>query len=330
MYTHILVPLDGSALGERALPVALALAQRSGARIELVHAHERNIFPRGAPMYDTRLDNEFEAEMRRELEQLAERLHSTSRLPVSTTLLGGRVTRMFRDHVATSGADLMVMTTHGYGGLSRAWLGSVSDHLVRHSNVPVLLVRPGAEGSGPTTELLFRRILVPLDGSPIAETAVDHAVTLGTPGETEYTLLQVVIPPATAGASSPYPLTREPIDRGDLQRRQHEAEAYLDRVRCELTESGFVTKTAVVVHHQIARGILEHAHAYDADLIALVTRGRGAMPRGLLGSVAEKILRAARTPLLLYHPPSADDERRLSRAEEARGAESTSDAPTAA
>lgn len=304
MYTSILVPFDGSAFGERALPIALALAQRSGARIELVHAHERNLYPSGAPMYDAQAEDEFTAGMQKSLESLADRLRLKTALTVTTKFLEGRVTHTLREYLLSSGADLVVMTTHGYGGLSRAWLGSVADHLVRHSNIPVLLVRPGAAGA--SGEPLFRRILVPLDGSPVAEAALDHAVMLGTPGATEYLLLEVVVPRPIA--AYPYPTNLTATDQGDLERRQVDARTYLERVRMEFRSSGFEAKADVVVHRQVARGILEQARAYGADLIALSTHGAGVMSRLLLGSVADKILRAAKTPLLLYHPPRTSGE----------------------
>lgn len=304
MYTFILVPFDGSAFGERALPIALALGQRSGARIELVHAHERNLYPSGAPVYDPRLDEEFRTRMQKELESLADRLRKKTGLAITTRFLEGRVADALREYLASSGADLVVMTTHGYGGLSRAWLGSVADHLVRHSNVPILLVRPGAIGA--SEEPLFRRILVPLDGSSVGEAALDHAVMLGTPGATEYLLLEVVVPRPIA--AYPYPTNLTAADEADLGRRQTEARAYLERVRTEFLSSGFATRCEVVAHRQVARGILEAARAYGTDLIALSTHGRGAVSRLLPGSVADKILRAATTPLLLYHPPRASGE----------------------
>ena len=306
MYTFILVPLDGSAFGERALPIAVALAQRSGARIELVHAHERNVYPSGAPMYDPKLDDEFTAGMQKSLESLADRLRRKTGLTITTKFVEGRVTHTLREYLASSGADLVVMTTHGYGGLSRAWLGSVADHLVRHSNIPVLLVRPGAAAAGVSGEPLFRRILVPLDGSPVAEAALDHAVMLGTPGATEYLLLEVVVPRPIA--AYPYPTNLTAIDRADLERRQIDARTYLERVRMEFRSSGFDAKCDVVVHRQVARGILEYAATHGADLIALSTHGGGVMSRLLFGSVADKVLRAAKTPLLLYHPPSIGEQ----------------------
>ena len=304
MFTSILVPLDGSAFAERALPVALALARRSQARIELVHVDDPRIYASGAPIPDPRLDNETRTALHHALAALAGQLAARHASQISFTCLEGPVARTLEQYIAASGPDLVVMSTHGDSGLSRAWLGSVADHLVRRSSVPILLVRPGATGAA-HGEPLFRRILVPLDGSTLAEQALEHAVTLATPGETSFTLLQVVVPmPVLA---QPYPATTLPIDREDLERREREVQTYLERLRGELAENGFDAAATVLAHRSIARGILEYVRKHEVDLIVLATHGRGGVARLLLGSVADKVLRGARTPLLIYHPARTED-----------------------
>ena len=94
-------------------------------------------------------------------------------------------------HARASHAQLVVLTTHGRGGFERAWLGSVADEMSRVSPVPILLVRPEpAKAPG-----RFRRILVPLDGSPLAEAILDHAIRIARlEPEAEIVLLDVVQP----------------------------------------------------------------------------------------------------------------------------------------
>lgn len=258
-------------------------------------------------MHDPRLDDEFTVEMRRALEDVAERARSRTGLTIVARLLEGPIGKALHDCAAERGADLIVMTTHGYGGISRAWLGSVADYLVRHANVPVLLVRPGAEGADAGREPLFRHILVPLDGSTTAESALDNAVMVGAPGETEYTLLHVVVPSVSGGhpSAGQNPRQDRAIDRLAVERREREARVYLDRLRKELEESGCIAKVEVITHWQIARGILEHARSSGSDLIALTTHGRGGSVSAVLGSVGDKLLRGAKTPVLLYHPPQS-------------------------
>ena len=303
MYTSILVPLDGSAFAERALPVAIALAHRSAARLSLVHVDEPHDWPSAAPPTGPRLETETGPGIHGALDALADRIRAQRGIETGVTCLEGSAAPALARHVAASGADLVVMPAHGSGGLSRAWLGSVADHLVRHSSVPVLLVRPGATGTS-RGEPLFRHILVPLDGSSLAERALEHAVTLASPGETEFTLLQVVFPESVP--VPPYAVTWA-VDRADLARRMREGMTYLERPRADLAENGFTATAQVVGNRSIARGILDYARKHAVDLIALATHGRGGVGRLLMGSVADKILRGVRTPLLIDHPPGTED-----------------------
>lgn len=304
MYSSLLVPLDGSPQSERALPVALALARRSAATVELVHVHELPTVPGLAPMYDTRFDAEMREEMRAELEATAERLRQTTDVPVRTTFLDGPIVATLEAHAADSRPELIVMTTHGRGGLSRLWLGSVADALVRRAGVAVLLVRGEGAPVDDAAKPVFRHVLVPLDGSPLAEAVLDHARCLVAPGATTYTLLTVVVPRFIA--ARPYPGMSTPVDRDDLEQRRHQAQTYLDRIAAELRRSGATVATRVAVHAQAAQGILETAAAEGVDLVALATRGRGAIPRLVLGSVADKVVRGAETSALVLRPADAE------------------------
>jgi nucleotide-binding universal stress UspA family protein len=304
MFTSILVPLDGSSFAERAIPVAVALARRTRARIELVHVNDPRVYPSGVPMPDRRFDNELRSGVHDALDSLARRLSAGRAGEITVTYLDGAIAPSLEQYIVASGPDLVVMSTHGAGGVSRLWLGSVADHLVRHSSVPVLLVRPGATGAT-RGEPLFRHILVPLDGSTLAERALEHAVTLATPGETTFTLLRVVVPVSVA--SQPYVGDGVAINRENMELREHDAKAYLDRLRGDLSENGFETATSILSHWAIASSVLQYAAEHNVDLISVATHGRGGVARVLLGSVADKILRGAETPLLIYHPAPADD-----------------------
>ncbi len=307
MFTRILVPLDGSDFGDSALPLAAALARRSEAALELVHAHEHSVYATGAPVYDPRLDDELKVGMQNRFAKTRERVEAYLMRETRLTWLEGPVAGTLAEHVAESGADLVVMATHGRGGLSRALMGSVADHMGRHSPAPVLFVRPSASGIIWRGEPLLRRIVIPLDGSELAECVIDQAVMLATPGETELLLLQVVAPFDLA--SHPYITASIALDEDYVDRRQRAAETYLEGVARELRSNGFATTIRVTAHEQVADGILGYAEHADADLIALATHGHGAVARLLLGSVADKVLRAATIPLLMFRPSPDDIER---------------------
>lgn len=185
MYTLIVVPIDDSDFGRQALPLALALARRSGADVHLVHVREPVVRPQGGPMFDTRLDDDLQEEMRSEVTALAAWHARESALLVDANFITGPVVAALQPFLAANGHDLVVMMTHARGGVSRALLGNVADGIVRHTSIPLLLMRSGTEVPTQLAEPLFRHILVPLDGSAMADEVLDRVVSLGTPDVTD-------------------------------------------------------------------------------------------------------------------------------------------------
>ena len=190
------------------------------------------------------------------------------------------------------------MATHGLGPLSRFWLGSVADALVRTATVPLLLLRPSEQPPPAAIAPPFRHMMIPLHGSDLAEQALDPALQLGRLMEADYTLLRVVKPVvmlahlewlALSGTNET--LTRQALD---------EAQAYLDRIADRLRGQGLTVQTRTVFHTYPADVILEEAR--EADVIGLATHGRGRFRRLLLGSVADKVLRGGTTPMLVCRP----------------------------
>lgn len=312
MHPSIVVPLDGSPFGKRALPAALALARRDGAPVHIVHVHERPLdeTPGGyAGMgqgYDPRLYEELRQAMRTDLIALAARLTRETSLPVDAEFLDGAVVPTLGQYLDDRRPALAVMMSHGSGGLKRAWLGSVADGLIRHASVPLLLLRSGAEWPGNLTEPLFRSVLVPLDGSTLAEAVLDHVVNLGTSSATVFTLLTVVVAPSLA--DFPAYATESSSVRSDIARQRDVALAHLNRVAERLRQQGARVEPRVVEHPRAAEGILNEAEAHQADMIALATHGRGGAARFFLGSVADKVVRGAEVPVLVYHPDRASVE----------------------
>src|SRR5689334_21271181 len=144
MVQSILVPLDGSAFGEQALPLALAVARRAGAVVQLVHVHVSlmPMYGENVVAYENVQDEVLKRREQAYVLRVVERLRAETDVPVSGTFLGGGVAEALREHAVATGVVLVIMTTHGRGPLARFWLGSVADELVRKMPVPVLLVRP--------------------------------------------------------------------------------------------------------------------------------------------------------------------------------------------
>src|SRR5437870_9682 len=120
MFQTILVPLDGSTFGEYALPLALGLARRAGARVRVVHVHETVVlaYADTAVGWDATLDEALQARERTYLEQVMQRLHSATTVPATAALVEGPVADGLVQEAQAAGADLVVLTTHGRGPLA--------------------------------------------------------------------------------------------------------------------------------------------------------------------------------------------------------------------
>jgi nucleotide-binding universal stress UspA family protein len=312
MYRSILVPLDGSPASEHALPIAYDLARRSDALLRLVHVHvmysAAPIYVEGMPVIDEQMQSLGKAHERAYLERMRDRLVAESNLRVGIALLDPAeaenpdqtVPQMLASYAAASDTDLIVMTTHGRGGLARFWLGSVADALVHISTTPMLLVRPDDDTAAVEHPPAFRRILLALDGSALAEQILEPALALGRLTQAAYTLLHVV-EPHTLVPSAPF-TTPTDFDAEDTQRRQFESQRYLERIARRLRGAGATVSVDVRVAEQAALAILNAAREHQADLVAIATHGRSGLARLLLGSVADKVVRGTTLPVLLWRP----------------------------
>src|SRR5688572_10991815 len=183
MVRSILVPVDGSPSAEQALALAARLAARDGARLDLVLVTER-ISPLemalGAPVPEPRLDYALRQERLVYVTDLAKRIERDQSVRATANISEGPVADTLARLVGEGDTDLVMMTTHGPGGMSPTWLASTADALVSRVDIPVLVVRP-SEGREPQIEAAFppRRVLVPLDGSELAESVLDAAVAVG-------------------------------------------------------------------------------------------------------------------------------------------------------
>jgi nucleotide-binding universal stress UspA family protein len=306
----ILVPLDGSPFSEHALPAAVGVARRTGATLELVRVHEpvMPVVPgqlaavpvtpvASASAFDPRLEENHRRADESYLQSTAARITVESGLNARITLLDGLPGEALAARVTERGADLIVMTTHGRSGLSRLWLGSVAEGLVRHVTVPVLLVKPG-ERKPDASARAFRRVLIPLDGSPLSESIMEPAIEVAG-AEVKYSIVRVSEPvgsPSVAGFGA------AAVAREEAEQMEHQINAYLDSVAERLRARGLDVERRPLLHVHAASAILHAAAEIGADLIAMATHGRGGLRRLLLGSVADKVLRGADTIVLLYRP----------------------------
>lgn len=293
MYRSILVPIDGSKLAERALSIAIPLAEQHGARLILLHAHEpitvMNMVAAGVPFNDTALDETMRTDARAYVDKLAKRTRRLTTAPVEGVFRDGAVASTLVAYAAESDVGLIVMSTHGRGGFQRFWLGSVTDAVLRQVTVPVLLVR----GTRTVAKRIlgtppFVRAVVPVDGSARAEEALSAAKALFGKAQARITLVHVLHPmSAVAGMN----LKRDP-----------EAEVvrdYLEPLARRTASETLEVRHEVKIDAHVARVLLAAAEAHDADLIAIAGQGLGGVQRLLVGSVADKLIRSAAVPVLM-------------------------------
>jgi nucleotide-binding universal stress UspA family protein len=296
MSRHVMVPLDGSRFAETAIPAALRLTEATGCCLELVMVQELG------PVFAMEAwEAAYPEAARTYLNDVVARLSNGSQRDIKTTVLVGRPASELDERSRESTADLIVMATHGRGPLSRVWLGSVADELMRHTRTPILLVRPEDKDKVDLTDRpSFQHVLVPLDGSERAEAVVAQAVTLARGPEGQYTLLRVVRYPdelVSAYVPGTIQMSQQVVDEGI-----REANIYLDGIATRMRQDGLEVETRVLVDSRPASAILSYADDHEVDLIAMATHGRGGVPRAVMGSVTDKVVRGAHRPVLVVRP----------------------------
>ena len=178
--------------------------------------------------------------------------------------------------------DLVVMATHGRGGLKRILMGSVTEDVIRRLEVPILVTRPG------TPIRTWNRLVVALDGSPRSERILEDVVPLARRLNASVELVQSVLPPVTRGGLGEIPgvqIVENP-------------RPYLEGVKARLSSEG-VTVSAVVLEGRAGTELLRHVQAQGTSLLCMTTHGRSGLARALLGSITDEVIRHAPCPVLL-------------------------------
>lgn len=297
MYRTILVPLDGSAFGERALLMATGLARAMNAQLILMCAASATTFPGTDP---TEAQVQAVAEAQAYLLALATGL-SGQGLKIDVAVPYGTAAESILLEVDLRHVDLLVMCTHGRSGVGRWVYGSVAEEVLARSPVPVLLVRHSGEAATLGPEPEQASLLVTLDGSAFAETALPHAVTLARTFGSSILLLRTVEESMPARR---YPSMTIIQEAAEEERRA--AKSYLDGVAERLRQEG------VPVHTMVLKGWAADVIAYRGAalgprLIVMATHGRTGAARWLLGSVAQEVIRRSPLPVLLVRPAETAD-----------------------
>jgi nucleotide-binding universal stress UspA family protein len=215
---------------------------------------------------------------------------------VTASLQHGPVVEALIGYAKRHRVDLIVMRSHARKGFARVWLGSVADRLIRDSGIPVVVVRPPSMATVLENGVQFKRILVPLDGSELAEQSIAPAATLAAMDDSKVVLVRV-IPPSKRKVG----VLESEIGAASAEDVES-AKRYLENIRRSPSLRSRETVQRVVVSDDVPGTILHLADTEEADLIAIATRGRNALARATSGSVADRVMRESITSVLVLHP----------------------------
>ena len=296
MFSHLLVPLDGSHLAESVLPAAEAIARQFGASVTLLHVIEPR--PPARVHGERHLSTVPEAEA-----YLAEVVaHAFAGLPVRTHIHGpadADVAASIARHTNELRIELIVLCTHGRGRTRDLLYGSVAQQVLRQGQVPVLLVR--ADGAAPA--FLCERILVPLDGSPASEAALPAAEAVARAFVGRLHLVTIVPTAATVSADRALAARLLPgATAASLELEEDAMRTYLTGVAERLRGAGVVAD-AEVARGDPASGVLDAIDRSGADFVVMATHGRSGLSAAWAGSVASRISARCRKPILLVRAP---------------------------
>lgn len=289
----VLCPTDFSDVSARAETYAAALARHYDASLHLLHVDPPMpvMAPYGEIPVDARMFEEQREVAIADLAAAGERARQQG-ISVEVTMRGGQPAREILAVAASTGADLLVIGTHGRGGVEHLLLGSVAEKIMRKAACPVLVVPPGAHPEG---GVRFTRILCPIDGSAVSQQALTYALSLARETDGHVTLLAVVEPVPAAGEFGAIDV-EEYRKAGEAHAQRLLREAVPDEVRqwCRIDERVAVGKPS--------ERILDAAAVEHADVIVMGVRGRGAIDLLAFGSTTNEVIRRAACPVLAVHP----------------------------
>jgi nucleotide-binding universal stress UspA family protein len=330
MFRRILVPLDGSARAERAIPVAARIARASGGSLILLRVVNAALeFWPSLVSEPTMTQSIIDANLAEAQRYLADMTSSVELDGITReqVVLFGPTGPAILSVAHSYHADLIALCSHGYTGMTRWVMGSVAEKVVRSAPIPVFVLRErGPVPAGPHPDAMRPlRALVALDGSTLSKAAIEPAASLiaalSAPAQGAMHLVRVVQLTSPGGKEQ---------DLGEGEENEQllqKAKRYLGSTVEQLREGLVAPAVAelklpvtwsVAVAKDAAGAIVRVAeNGEDAegagvfggcDIIAMATHGYGGRERWVLGSITERVLNATRLPLLIVRPPDMMDK----------------------
>lgn len=302
MFTRILVPLDGSQRAEDAIPFARELASAHDARLYLLHVEP----PSASVLHEIAIDNRMEA--------IADELRAAG-IKVHIVTEFGQAAPAIASTADLDDVDLIVMSPEPRGLLESLRRPSVTANVLARTGAPVLVAPAAARAESPKLlQFAGAQVIVPLDGSPLAEKALPLALRVARRYDRSLLLLRVIPPtPIIAAGPETYPLVRD-ASEAELK----ESREYLGGLRERLTRTESVSVQTMFHHGIPAEAIIALTESKPGSILVMSTHGRTGLSRILLGSVTLAVARRANIPLLIVPATAAPEHARPRPVDDAR------------
>ena len=296
MYTRMLIPLDGSKTAEKVLPYARYLAGKLKIPIELLAVIDIAEMATHIAAEKARyLDTMIEDGVRASTSYLRGIATTFAGADVKCTVEKGRAEDSIIERGEADAGMLIAMATHGRSGLNRFLLGSVAEKVLRGSANPLLLIRATEEAKGEGEEKLTS-VVVPLDGSELAESVLPMVATMAKMLGLEVVLFRAYHIPYNAYAGDDgYAVNYDELIAGV----RDEANEYLEKKVAEVKKLGVEKVSAVTKEGFAGDEIIALGRKTQDNLIAMCSHGRSGMKRWVLGSVTETVVRHSGDPVLV-------------------------------
>ena len=297
MFSKILIPLDGSRTAEKVLPYARYLAGRFKIPIELLAVIDIAELATHITAEKARfLDTMIEEGMRSSESYLRGIAASFGGTTVTCKVEKGRAEEVIIERGEADTAMLIAMATHGRSGLNRFLLGSVAEKVLRGAANALLLVRATDEAPS-DGEVSFKSIIVPVDGSELAESILPMAAGVAKKLGIEVVLFRAYHIPynAYAGDEGLYAINYDDL----ISAVRDEAKDYLDKKAAEIRKLGVEKVSAVSKEGFAGDEIIAIGRKTSDGLIAMCSHGRSGVKRWVLGSVTENVVRHTADPVLV-------------------------------
>ncbi len=298
MFQRMLVTLDGSKLAEGVLPYAAALAKIFDAWITLLSVVPHEETAEGGEKrrkYLQEVEERSGATIREYLHRVESRLKNEG-VNVDIAIQTGNVPRTIVKYAEDGHCDLVAIATRGRSGIARWMMGSVADHVLQSTSTPLLLIKPEDQDKEWSTAAIAS-LLVPLDGSPLAESVIPFIEELALKSSVEVVLIQ------TLPTMSQLYLGIEPqaFPTDVMQAVEESATTYLTGLVERLKAKGIRARWESPMGDPGA-AVVDFAKKLEDSIVVMSTRGRTGFSRWILGSVADKVVRGAAGPVLLMRP----------------------------